>query len=101
MADEISFEEFRVDLAEMAGVIGQVKGDAGAINAAMAEIKRQFTSVEAAWKSPSALTFAELSTWFQKCQDELSTVLGDMITRLDAAYNTYHDMEQAALNDVS
>lgn len=101
MAGEISFEEFRVDLAAMAGVIAQVKGEAWAIESAMADIKLQFAVVETAWRSPSASTFTELGQWFQNCQDEVAAVLGDMVTRLESAYTTYHDMEQAALNNVS
>lgn len=100
MAGEISFEEFRVDLAEMAGVISRVKAEASAMEGAMAEIKRQFASVETAWRSPAASTFADLSAWFDRCQTELSSVLADMTGRLDAAYTTYHDMEQTNLNNL-
>ena len=100
MADEISFQEFQVDLAAMATVIGQVKAEAVTIEAAMAEIKRQFAAAETAWRSPSGYTFAELGAWFDSCQSELSSVLGDMTTRLDAAYTTYHEMEVTVLGNL-
>ncbi|MEV6348671.1 WXG100 family type VII secretion target [Actinoplanes sp. NPDC051851] len=96
----MSFEEFRVDLAQMAGVIGRVKGEAAGIETAMAEIARQFTAVETAWISPSSLTFDDLAHWFTTTQDEVKSVLADMISRLNAAYETYQEMERAALENV-
>ncbi|MCO6004188.1 WXG100 family type VII secretion target [Actinoallomurus purpureus] len=90
-----TFEEFKVDLAQLHNAIGIVRREHAAISEAMSATGREFRAVKDAWGTPSAATYDEMQAWFVRVSNDLEDLLNDMANRLQTAYNNYLHSEAA------
>lgn len=89
----MSGAQFRVALDQLHSAIGTVTAEKAKIDAAMGVIGSAFTTVDGAWDGPASDSFMALAGWFNTSSTALSTLLGDMISRLTTAYWMYHNAE--------
>ncbi|WP_326555170.1 WXG100 family type VII secretion target [Micromonospora sp. NBC_01813] len=97
----MTIAEFRVALGELQAAIGTVSAEKTRIDTAMATIGAQFTAIDTAWDGPASDSFMELKTWFDRVSTELSSVLGDMISRMRIAEGNYRAAELENQNNAS
>jgi uncharacterized protein YukE len=94
MAD-MTWSEFKVDLAQLHEAIGSVGHESGLIGGYMGQISSQFASVKQEWVAPSELSFEEVQEWFTRVQNDLHQLLDETVGRLKKAYDNYHAAELA------
>ncbi|WP_043254172.1 WXG100 family type VII secretion target [Streptomyces sp. Tu6071] len=94
MAEEITFEEFKADLAELRDTLGYVRTSSQHVNELMDDIDTAMKSVGDDWHSPAFGTFDEITNWFHRCQEDLRKVLADIITKMQTSYDNYHAAEE-------
>jgi WXG100 family type VII secretion target len=94
MATSLTMAGFRVDLQQLEDAIGTVQAQADTINTRCTEIKQAMQEVPADWSSPAEQTFTPVMQACETQMDNLTTLLGQMITRMQAAYQTYLNAEQ-------
>lgn len=92
---ELTWSEFKVDLAQMRDAIGSVRRESDLIYGYMGQISAEFKGVKAAWVSPAELSFDDVQTWFTKASDDLHHLLEEMINRLQTSYDNYYATELA------
>ena len=93
--------EFKVDMAQFAQAITTVSQDRDTIEADITQLKALFTQVEQAWISPSGATFIAVQDKFNSAVDELSTLLNQMIQRMQTTYNNYLVAETKNYNNLT
>ncbi|MER8059724.1 MULTISPECIES: WXG100 family type VII secretion target [unclassified Streptomyces] len=94
MAEEVTFEEFKADLAELRDTLGYVRTSSEHVNELMNHIDTAMKGVGADWKSPAFGTFDEITTWFHHCQNDLRNLLADIVIKMQTSYDNYHAIEQ-------
>jgi uncharacterized protein YukE len=94
MAD-MTWSEFKVDLAQLHGAIGSVSHESGLIGGYMSQISSQFASVKQEWVAPSEMSFEDVQQWFTRVQGDLHQLLDETVGRLKKAYDNYHAAELA------
>jgi WXG100 family type VII secretion target len=94
MSDPISSTQFSVDLEQLHEAIGSVSSSSEAVGEMLALMAATFNQAETAWSSPSSVTFTQVSQWFTKASGDLHTLLDEIVSRLNTAYETYVQAEQ-------
>ncbi|MCX4768732.1 hypothetical protein OG322_04720 [Streptomyces sp. NBC_01260] len=94
MAEEITFEEFKADLAELRETLGYVRRGSGRVTELMQEIDHAMKGVGEHWNTPAYGTFDEIESWFHKCQHDLERVLADIVVKMQTSYDNYHAAEE-------
>jgi uncharacterized protein YukE len=94
MAD-MTWSEFKVDLAQLHEAIGSVGHESGLIGGYMSQIASQFASVKQEWVAPSEMSFEDVQQWFTRVQGDLHQLLDETVGRLKKAYDNYHAAELA------
>jgi len=97
---ELTWSEFKVDLAQLHQAIGTVGHEAGLIEDYMSRIAAHFSQVKEFWNTPTELSFEEVQQWFTRVQRDLLELLKETVRRLQAAYNNYHAAELANTNNL-
>jgi WXG100 family type VII secretion target len=98
---DLTWSEFKADLAQMQAAMGSVKRESDHINDLMGQISKQFSAVKPAWTSPSEASFDDVQTWFTKVSGDLHALLEEIAKRLHQAYDNYHAAEQSNYNNLS
>ncbi|WP_329373741.1 WXG100 family type VII secretion target [Streptomyces sp. NBC_01483] len=91
----MSFSEFKVHLGELKQAIGTVTSQSEHVESVMTQIVADFEAVSTEWKTPSSASLEEVQQWFARSQADLHGLLDEVVRRLQAAYDNYHDMEMA------
>ncbi|MCS0603529.1 hypothetical protein NX794_20260 [Streptomyces sp. LP11] len=94
MAEEITFEEFKADLAELRDTLGYVRTSSRHVNELMDGIDAAMKGVGADWNTPAYGTFDEVEAWFHRCQNDLRNILADIIVKMQTSYDNYHAAEE-------
>jgi WXG100 family type VII secretion target len=94
VAEQMSFDEFRVELGHLHNAIGDVKRERDTIHEAMASIGNEFALVKESWDSPSEQTFDAVQQWLMRVTQDLENILQDSIGRMQQAYDNYHQAEE-------
>lgn len=97
---EMSFSEFRVELAQLREAIGAVGREAQLIDTYMSTIAIRFLQVKDVWTSPAELTFEDVQQWFTRVQEALRQLLEETVRRMQAAYDNYHATELRNVNNL-
>lgn len=100
MAD-LSWSEFKADLAQMQAAMGTVKRESDHINETMSAIAGEFADVRPAWNTPSEQSFDDVQQWFKKASADLHQLLEDISARLQQSYDNYYAAEQSNYNNVT
>jgi WXG100 family type VII secretion target len=97
MANTITLEELKVDLQQLSDAADSIQGQATTIQEQCNEITQAFQLVAApdVWSSPAGATFVDLETACTTALNNLNALLVEMISRMRAAYQNYHDAEEA------
>ena len=95
MAEQMSFDEFKVELGHLHNAIGDVKRERDTIQDTMASIGSEFALVKDSWDSPSEQTFDAVQQWLMRVTQDLENILQDSIGRMQQAYDNYHQAEEA------
>jgi WXG100 family type VII secretion target len=95
MATSLTIGEFKVDLQQLEDAIGTVGAQADTINTRCAEIKEAMEDVPGDWSSPAEQTFTPVMQACSTQMDNLTQLLGEMVQRMQDAYQTYLNAEQA------
>jgi WXG100 family type VII secretion target len=95
VAEQISFEEFKVDLRQLQDAIGAVKREHDTIHDTMASIGSEFALVKDSWDTPSEQSFDAVQAWLRRVTQDLENILQDSIGRMQRAYDNYHQAEEA------
>lgn len=90
----MTLSEFRVELGHLRDTISTVKRCTTAIETDVAAVKQAFRRAESAWQSPSGASFGDLQREFDTHTTTLITLLHEMSRRMNAAYTTYHEVEE-------
>ncbi|MFI7100942.1 WXG100 family type VII secretion target [Streptomyces sp. NPDC050161] len=90
----LTLTEFRIELDLLHDTIGTVAGCTSSIEEDIAAVKEAFRLAEAVWQSPSSTSFSNLQREFSTNMDTLVTLLHEMKRRMQAAYHTYHEVEE-------
>jgi WXG100 family type VII secretion target len=97
----LTWSEFKADLAQMQAAMGTVKRESDHINELMTTIAGEFAGVRSAWTSPSELSFDDVQKWFTKASADLHGLLEEIASRLHQAYDNYHAAEQSNYNNLT
>ena len=95
MAEQMSFDEFKVELGHLHNAIGDVNRERDTIHETMASIGNEFALVKDSWDSPSEQTFDAVQQWLMRVTQDLENILHDSIVRMQQAYDNYHQAEEA------
>ncbi|MGW7487218.1 WXG100 family type VII secretion target [Streptomyces sp. NPDC054786] len=93
--------EFRVDLDDLHGAIGDVQRSAQQIKEAMHAIDTKMNHMHAYWNSPSYQSYDDMRSWFQQIQHRLYHLLEEIIKRMNVSYQHYHSSELANLTNMT
>lgn len=96
----LTLGQFKVDLDQLESAIGTVHAQADIINANCQAITEVMNTVQGAWNSPAGQTFTVLAQACTEHMNGLSGLLGEMIQRMQSAYQTYLNAEQANFNNL-
>lgn len=91
----LTISEFKVDLDQLQAAIGTVQAQADTIDSDCQAITGIMQDIPGAWNTPAGQTFTVLA---QACTTQMNTLTGllaEMIQRMQTAYQTYLDIEQA------
>jgi WXG100 family type VII secretion target len=91
----IGSEEFKVDLEQLHGAIGQVGRDRGVIQDCFNQITAQFDGLQANWQGPAAETYDDLRTALQNATTAMLHVLDEIVSRMQTTYQNYESAESS------
>jgi WXG100 family type VII secretion target len=97
---ELTLSEFRVDLDDLESAIGTVQAQADSINTNCQAITGVMQDVPGSWNTPAGQTFSVLTQACITQMDALTGLLTEMIQRMQAAYQTYLNVEQTNTNNL-
>ena len=97
----VSAEEWKVDLQQLADAIGTVSADRDVIKTDSDQLKAYFIQIENDWKGPAGNTFVPLQTSFNGALDELTTLLDDIVARMQTVHDNYVKAETDNTNNMS
>lgn len=87
--------EFHVALGQLRSAISVARGESEHVSGLIHQIQSHFDAAHNSWQSPSASSFATMSTWFTNASRELDELLREMTRRMQAAYDNYASAEIA------
>lgn len=96
----LTLSQFKVDLDQLESAIGTVHAQADIINSNCQAITGIMNEVPGAWNSPAGQTFTVLAQACTKQMDALGGLLGEMIQRMQSAYQTYLNAERTNFNNL-
>jgi len=85
---------FMVDLGALQDAIGSVSSQRDVINEGVAQMRNDFSNIEASWQGPAAGSFTTLTATFNTAVDQLTSVLDEAISKMQTAYDNYASTEQ-------
>jgi WXG100 family type VII secretion target len=91
----VGSHEFVVDLQRMSDAIGGVGSARDVIKEAFSAVVREFEVVETSWSGPAGESYASFKDSLTAAAQKLLELLDDMVTRMQATYQTYQDTENA------
>ncbi len=95
MVTTISIESFKVDLQQLQDAIGTVSAQAQTIGEQAQVIQAQLAEVPSWWSAPSEVPFSQLAMACTNQLNGLVSLLQEMITRMNSAYQNYLSAETA------
>lgn len=103
MANTMTLAELKVDLQALNDAADSIQSQATTILEQCNEIAQAFQLVSApdVWSSPAGGTFVELETACTAALNNLNSLLTEMVSRMRAAYQTYHDAEETNFNNLN
>lgn len=95
MGSSMTLSEFNVDLQSLSDAADAIQTQATTISDQCAAINQAFGQVTASgvWTTPAGGSFAELQAACTTAMTNLDNLLTEMISRMRAAYQNYHDAE--------
>jgi uncharacterized protein YukE len=96
----LTLTQFRVDLDQLESATRTVQGQADSINTDCQQITATMQQVPPSWNTPAGQTFETLTLACIVQMNALGEVLGEMIQRMQAAYQTYLSIEQTNFNNL-
>src|SRR4051794_18482302 len=93
MVTYVSAAEWKVDLQQLADAIGTVSAERDAIKLDSDQLKAYFLEIETDWKGPAGNSFITLQTAFNSSMDELTTLLDDIVERMQTVHTNYVEAE--------
>jgi uncharacterized protein YukE len=93
--------EFKVALDDLHNAAIEIGIKKKSIMDSMDGIRTCFAAFEEDWHAPAQVTFHEVQQWFDRGYRHLDSILGDIIARLQKAYDNYHDAEIANVVNLS
>jgi len=85
---------FMVDLGALQDAIGGVSSQRDVINEGLAQMRTDFANIENDWQGPAAGSFTTLTATFNTAADQLTSVLEEAISKMQAAHDNYASTEQ-------
>ncbi|MCO6005341.1 WXG100 family type VII secretion target [Actinoallomurus purpureus] len=95
-----SSSEFKVDLGQLHDAIGIVKKQHDVISAELDNVASEFNGCRESWNTPSTASFDDVSTWFTNVSTDVNSVLAEMVSRMQAAYDNYTSAEEANVSNL-
>lgn len=96
----LTISEFKVDLDQLESATGTVQAQSGTINSSCQAITGIMQDIPPSWNTPAGQTFSELTQACINQMNALTGLLAEMIQRMQAAYQTYLNMEQTNFNNL-
>jgi uncharacterized protein YukE len=97
---DISWSEFRVDLAQLRAAIGSVGSESHELNGYMDQIAAEFSQVKDDWRAPEESSFEAVGQWFAEVQRDLHALLEETVRRMQTAYDNYEKAEVSNTKNV-
>ena len=91
----VGSHEFQVDLEQFQEAIAAVTADKNAIEDDFSQIQSALSSLGDTWQSPAGDTYDNLKGSLTSATQQMLSVLNDIISRMNATYQTYENIEQA------
>jgi len=96
----LTMAQFKVDLGKLESAIRVVRTQAGVISEQSDYIAMALPEVAPVWVTPAGGTFEELVPPVTKQMHTLVDLLDQMVQRMQAAHQTYLQMEQTNTNNL-
>ncbi|MEV6536787.1 WXG100 family type VII secretion target [Streptomyces sp. NPDC051639] len=92
---------WKVDLQKMRDVIAVIDGKRWSIRDSHDVVSSNYSLVANAWTSPAGDTFSDVRDQTQAAMSDLEDLIGNLVDRLGATYDTYVKTERANTENVS
>jgi WXG100 family type VII secretion target len=94
-------QEFQVDLEQFTAAIAAVTADKNAIEDDFSRIQSALDHLGDTWQSPAGDTYDSLQGSLTSAVQQMISVLNEIISRMNATYQTYENAEQANANNLT
>jgi WXG100 family type VII secretion target len=91
----VGSEEFKVDLQQYTDATAKVTADKNTIEDDFSQIKAALDDLGSTWESPAGDTYDNLQSSLTSATQQMISVLDDIISRMNATYQTYVNAEQS------
>lgn len=89
----MSFADFKVNLADLLNAKEAIATEVANVHTLVGQIANATQTVAANWASPAGGAFGQLQVKASNDMDGLVTILDEMVTRMQGAYENYRAVE--------
>jgi uncharacterized protein YukE len=101
MAQEVTLDQFKVIMQDLADATSVVEAQHTTIEAVLTDLQAVFQQAQTLWRSPAGSTLASLTREFQSDATALNDLLGDIVSRMHKTYANYQAVEQQAVQNLN